>query len=102
MKKINEPSNSIIGSEYEEDYLLNFKDIKSEYYPIYPSNLYGYTLLYSIHIHLLSIKENKKNSRYPEYIMNANEEEINTKKDILDLLHQTTIKINIMNLFLKN
>ena len=31
-------------------------------------------------MYLLSIKENKNISRYPEYIMNANEEEINTKK----------------------
>ena len=31
-------------------------------------------------MYLLSIKENKNISRYPEYIMNVNEEEINTKK----------------------
>ena len=67
-------------SEYEEDYVINIEDIKSEYYPIYNNHINGYTLYSDIHIYLLSKFNEKKNPKYPDFVYDGDDKSINNNK----------------------
>ena len=90
-KNINDNANNNLDSKnqdisldsiYEEDYILQIKDLKSSYYPIYPNSVFGYTYYFDIHVYLLSKLTNKNGHIYPYYILNKTDNEIDSSKKV--------------------
>ena len=77
---VEEDKENDILSEYEDNYILKLKDLKEEFYPIYPKSINGYTTYYDIHRYLLSKKENRNKIVYPTYFDDLTINELNTAK----------------------
>ena len=58
----------------EKELLINNKDFKEKLkegfnYPIYPNHLHGKNLLLNIRSYLIGKEKNRKNPKYPPYII---------------------------------
>ncbi len=71
-----------LNSIYEEDYILQIKDLKSSSYPIYPNSVFEYRYYFDIHVYLLSKLTNRNEHIYPYYILNKTDNEIDNSKKI--------------------